>query len=269
MKRFLLYVTLTVGAFVFLYPFVWMLAASLKPEMEIAGFNPFSSHFMLENYRFVLRKIPILRGLGNSLLVSIIVTTSVVVFGSLVGYALSRLHFRGRDTVFNLALATMMIPAQLTLIPLYTMMVKFGWVNSYLALIVPAMMSSYAVLLFRQFFLSIPQSLIEAARLDGCSDWRILFTIVYPLSKPAIMTVAILTFMGVWNDVLWPLMVIRNPELMTMPLMVTLFAVGGQAESQLGVQLAAAMLLALPVVGAYIFIQRYLIESIASSGMKN
>ena len=269
MKRFLLYVTLTVGAFVFLYPFVWMLAASLKPEMEIAGFNPFSSHFMLENYRFVLRKIPILRGLGNSLLVSIIVTTSVVVFGSLVGYALSRLHFRGCDTVFNLALATMMIPAQLTLIPLYTMMVKFGWVNSYLALIVPAMMSSYAVLLFRQFFLSIPQSLIEAARLDGCSDWRILFTIVYPLSKPAIMTVAILTFMGVWNDVLWPLMVIRNPELMTMPLMVTLFAVGGQAESRLGVQLAAAMLLALPVVVAYIVFQRYLIESIATSGMKS
>jgi multiple sugar transport system permease protein len=269
MKRFLLYVTLTVGALVFLYPFLWMLGASLKPEMEIAGFNPLSSHFMLENYRFVLRKIPILRGLGNSLLVSIIVTTSVVVFGSLVGYALSRLHFRGREMVFNLALTTMMIPGQLTLIPVYTMMVKFGWVNSYLALIVPAMMSSYAVLLFRQFFLSIPQSLIEAARLDGCSDWRILFTIVYPLSKPAIMTVAILTFMGVWNDVLWPLMVIRNPDLMTMPLMVTLFAVGGQAESQLGVQLAAAMLLALPVIGAYIFIQRYLIESIASSGMKN
>ena len=240
MKRFLLYTILTVGALLFLYPFVWMLAASLKPEMEIAGFNPFSSHFMFENYRFVLHKIPILRGLGNSLLVSIVVTTSVVLFGSLVGYALSRLHFRGRETVFNLALTTMMIPGQLTLIPLYTMMVKFGWVNSYLALIVPAMMSSYAVLLFRQFFLSIPQSLIEAARLDGCSDWRILFAIVYPLSKPAITTVAIRTFMGVWNDVLWPLMVIRNPELMTMPLMVTLFAVGGQAEAHLGVQLAAA-----------------------------
>jgi multiple sugar transport system permease protein len=269
MKRFLLYMILTVGALLFLYPFVWMFAATLKPEMEIAGFNPFSSHFTLENYRFVLHKIPILRGFGNSLLVSIVVSTSVVLFGSLVGYALSRLHFRGRQTVFNLALATMMIPGQLTLIPLYTMMVKFGWVNSYLALIVPAMISSYAVLLFRQFFQSIPQSLIEAARLDGCSDWRILFAIVYPLSKPAIMTVAILTFMGVWNDVLWPLMVIRNPELMTMPLMVTLFAVGGQAESRLGVQLAAAMLLALPVIVAYIFIQRYLIESIASSGMKS
>jgi multiple sugar transport system permease protein len=269
MKRVLLYMTLAIGAVIFLYPFVWMLAATLKPETEIAAFNPFSSHFTLDNYRFVFRKLSIFRGFGNSLLVSIVVTTSVVVFGSMVGYALSRLHFRGRETVFNLALATMMIPAQLTLIPLYTMMVKFGWVNSYLALIVPAMMSSYAVLLFRQFFLSIPQSLIEAARLDGCSDWRILFTIVYPLSKPAIMTVSILTFMGVWNDVLWPLMVIRKPELMTMPLMVTLFAVGGQAESRLGVQLAAAMLLALPIIGAYIFIQRYLIESIASSGMKN
>ncbi len=131
------------------------------------------------------------------------------------------------------------------------------------------MMSSYAVLLFRHFFLSIPQSLIEAARLDGCSDWRILFTIVYPLSKPAIMTVAILTFMGVWNDVLWPLMVIRNPKVMTMPLMVTLFAVGGQAEAHLGVILAAAMLLALPVIVAYVFLQRHLIESIASSGMKS
>jgi multiple sugar transport system permease protein len=185
--------------------------------MEIAGFNPLSSHYTFENYRFVFNKIPIIRGFGNSLLVSFIVTASVVLFGSMVGYALSRLRFPGREMIFNLALATMMIPAQLTLIPLYTMIVKFGWVNSYLALIVPAMMSSYAVLLFRQFFLSIPQSLIEAARLDGCSDWRILFTIVYPLSKPAIMTVAILTFMGVWNDVLWPLMVIRNPKLMTMP----------------------------------------------------
>jgi multiple sugar transport system permease protein len=269
MKRFLLYAFLTVGALAFLYPFVWMLAATLKPELEIAGFNTLSSHFTLENYRFVLQKLPIFRGFGNSLLVSIAVTTSVIVFGSMVGYALSRLHFRGRDLVFNLALVTMMIPGQLTLIPLYTMIVKFGWVNSYLALIVPAMMSSYAVLLFRQFFQSIPQSLIEAARLDGCSDWRILFSIVYPISKPAIMTVAILTFMAVWNDVLWPLMVIRNPELMTMPLMVTLFAVGGQAEAHLGVQLAAAMLLALPVIVAYIFLQRHLIESIATSGMKN
>ncbi|HWT02810.1 MAG TPA: carbohydrate ABC transporter permease [Pyrinomonadaceae bacterium] len=268
MKRLLLYLMLTAGALLFLYPFVWMLAATFKPETEIAGFNLIPQQPTLESYRFVFQKIPITRGLVNSLFVSIIVTASVVLFGSMTGYALSRLRFRGRELIFNLTLATMMIPAQLTLIPLYTMMVKFGWVNSYLSLIVPAMMSSYAALLFRQFFRSIPQSLIEAARLDGCSDWRILFTIIYPLSKPAITTVAILTFMGVWNDVLWPLMVIRDQELMTMPQMVTLFAVGGQAEARLGVQLAAATLLAVPIILVYFFIQRYMIESIASSGMK-
>jgi multiple sugar transport system permease protein len=268
MRRVLLYILLIAGALLFLYPFVWMLSATFKPETEIAGFSIIPRHLTLESYRFVFRKLPLARGLVNSLFVSVVVTASVILFGSMTGYALSRLRFRGRELVFNLALATMMIPAQLTLIPLYTMMVKFGWVNSYLSLIVPAMMSSYAALLFRQFFRSIPQSLIEAARLDGCSDWRILFTIVFPLSKPAITTVAILTFMGVWNDVLWPLMVIRDPELMTMPLMVTLFAVGGQAEARLGVQLAAATLLAVPIILLYIFLQRYMIESIASSGMK-
>jgi multiple sugar transport system permease protein len=268
-KRFLLYAILILGAIVFLYPFLWMLVATFKPEMDIPAFSIIPRQFTLENYRFVFSKIPIIRGFINSVFVATVVTASVIIFGSMVGYALSRLRFRGREMIFSLALVTMMIPAQVTLIPLYTMMVKFGWVNSYLALIVPGMMSSYAALLFRQFFRSIPQSLIDAARLDGCSDWRILFTIIYPLSKPALMTVAILTFMGVWNDVLWPLMVIRDPQLMTMPLMVALFAVGGQAEARLGVQLAAAMLLALPIILVYVFFQRYMIESIASSGMKS
>ena len=268
MKRFMLYAILIAGVVIFIYPFLWMVAATLKPEPEIAGFRLIPSYFTLESYRLVFRKIPIVRAFLNSLFVSCVVTALVIISGTIIGYALSRLRFRGRDAIFNLALVTMMIPAQLTLIPLYTMMVKFGWVNSYLALIVPAMMSSYAVLLFRQFFQSIPQSLIEAARLDGCSEWQILFRIIYPLSKPAIMTVAILTFIGIWNDVLWPLLVIRDQELMTMPLMVTLFAVGGQAEARLGVQLAAATLLAVPIIVAYVFLQRYMIESIASSGLK-
>ncbi|MER3426497.1 MAG: sugar ABC transporter permease [Pyrinomonas sp.] len=268
MRKALVYVALACGALIFLYPFVWMIAATFKPEPEIVGFALWSSHPTDENYRFVFGKIPILKGFLNSLVVSLTVTTSVVIFGAVAGYALSRLRFRGRDAIFNLALLTMMIPSQLTLVPLYTLMTKLGWVNSRLSLIVPAMMSSYATLLFRQFFLAIPQSLIDAARLDGCSDWTILLRIVAPLSKPVVATVAILTFMGVWNDVLWPLMVIRDQDLMTMPLMVTLFAVGGQAEARLGAQLAAATLLALPIIAAYLFLQRYLIESLASSGIK-
>ncbi len=269
MKRVVSYVVLAVGALVFIYPFVWMVAATFKPEAEIAGFAIFTSHFSFDNYLFVFRKIPVTRSFFNSLFVSVLVTASVIFFGSLTGYALSRLRFAGRSLVFNVALLTMMIPAQLTLIPLYTMIVRFGWINSYAALIVPAMMSSYAALLFRNFFSSIPQSLVEAARLDGCSDWRILFSIIFPLSKPIIWTVALLTFMGIWNDVLWSLMVIRDEGKMTMPLVVTLFAIGGGAEARLGPQLAAATLLALPVIIAYVFLQRHLIESLAASGMKN
>ncbi len=269
MRRFLLYSLLAIGALVFIYPFVWMVAATFKPEAEVTNFNLFSSFFSFDNYLFVFRKIPVTRSFFNSLFVSLVVTASVIFFGSVTGYALARLRFAGRSLVVNIALLTMMIPAQLTLIPLYTLVVRFGWINSFAALIVPAMMSSYAALLFRNFFMQIPQSLVEAARLDGCSDLRILFSIVFPLSKPIIWTVALLTFMGIWNDVLWSLMVIRDETKMTMPLVVTLFAVGGGAEARLGAQLAAATLLAVPVIVAYVFLQRHLIESLAASGMKN
>lgn len=269
MKRFLLYVLLVTGALVFLYPFVWMVAATFKPEAEVTDFALASRHFSFDNYQFVFSKIPVTRSFFNSLFVSCLVTASVIFFGSMTGYALSRLRFAGRSLITNVALLTMMIPAQLTLIPLYTLIVHFNWINSFAALIVPAMMSSYAALLFRNFFNQIPQSLVEAARLDGCSDLRILFSIIFPLSKPIIWTVALLTFMGIWNDVLWSLMVIRDETKMTMPLVVTLFAVGGGAEARLGAQLAAATLLAVPVIIAYMFLQRHLIESLAASGMKN
>jgi multiple sugar transport system permease protein len=136
-------------------------------------------------------------------------------------------------------------------------------------LIVPGMIGGFGILLFRQFFMNIPQDLIDAARIDGCNDLTILFKIFWPLSKPVIITVGIISFMGSWNDVLWPLIVIRVRELMTMPQMVTIFAVGGQAEAQLGAELAAATLLAVPIILVYSFFQRYFIESMATTGLKN
>jgi len=259
---------LLLGVLVFAYPFLWMLSATLKPEVEIASVGLWSEHFSLNSYSKVFSKIPIGRAFLNSVLVSLSITCSVIFFGSIVGYALSRLNFFGRNTIFTLILFTMMIPFQITLIPTYILIVKFGWTDTYLSLIVPAMMSAFGILLFRQFFLSIPQAVIDAARLDGCSELQILFRVVWPLSKPVIITVGILTFMTSWNEVLWPLIVIRERSLMTMPQLVTLFAVGGQAESQLGAQLAAATLLALPVIIAYSFFQRYFIESMATTGLK-
>jgi multiple sugar transport system permease protein len=269
MKKTFIYLGLIIGGIIFAYPFVWMISASLKPEIEIGQLALWSSNFSLDNYKQVVEKIPIWRSLLNSLFVSLTTTASVIFFGSIVGYALARLKFVGREIVFNIILFTMVIPFQIIMIPMYILMVKFGWVDTYLALIVPAMINAFGILLFRQYYLDIPEDLVDAARIDGCNEFQILFKIFWPISRPVVITVGIISFMQNWNKVLWPLIVIRVRELMTMPQMVTIFATGGQAESQLGAQLAAATLLALPIIAVYAFFQKYFIESMATSGMKN
>lgn len=268
MKTTVRYAALIVGATVFAYPFLWMVAGSLKAELDISALGLWSDHMSLKSYEAVLTKIPIARAFLNSLIVSLAATASVVFFGSMVGYALARLRFAGSGALHVLILFTMMIPFQLVLIPQYILMVALGWTDTYLGLIAPTMMSAFSILLFRQFFRSIPQALIDAARLDGATELAILFRLVWPLSRPVMATVGILTFMTSWNEVLWPLLVVRERTLMTMPQLVTIFAIGGEAESQLGSLLAAATLLATPVVLAYAFFQRTFIESMASSGLK-
>jgi multiple sugar transport system permease protein len=268
MKSILRYGILILGAVVFAYPFAWMIAGSFKPELEIGALGLWSDHFTLQSYGMVFSKIPIGRAFLNSVLVSSATTASVVLFGSMVGYALARLRFLGARTIYLLILFTMMIPFQIVLIPQYILMVKLGWTDTYCALIAPTMMSAFGIILFRQFFMAIPQGLVDAARIDGATELTILFRLIWPLSRPVVITVALLTFMTSWNEVLWPLLVVRERSLMTMPQIVTLFTVGGEAESQLGSLLAAATLLALPVIVAYMFFQRYFIESMASTGMK-
>ncbi len=268
MKKFSVYFLLTLGAIVFLYPFLWMIAGTFKPEIEIANLNLIPQHFILQSYKNVFLKIPILRSFFNSVFVSVSVTLSVLFLGSMVGYALAHLEFAGKNLIFGIILLTMMVPFQITLIPNYILMVKFHITDTYLSLILPGMLSAFGILLFTQFFKGIPKDLLDAARIDGCSEFTVLYKIVWPLSKPVLITVGILTFMANWNSVLWPLIVIRQRALMTMPQLVTIFVVGGQAEGQLGTKLAAATLLAVPVVLLYSFFQRYFIESMASSGMK-
>jgi multiple sugar transport system permease protein len=268
MKKLFIYLVLILGGIVFIYPFLWMLCATFKPEYEISRIGLWSDHFTLRSYQTVFSRIPLGRAFLNSLLVSSCVSFSVIVFSSMVGYALSRLKFPGRRLVLGIILLTMVIPFQLTMIPLYILMVKLGWVDHYLSLIAPAMISALGILMFRQFFLNIPEELLEAARIDGCNNLRILFRVMYPLSRPVIITVGIITFMAVWNDVLWPILVIRDQKMMTMPQMVTLFAIGGQSDQQ-GPRLAAATLLAIPVILAYALFQRYFITSMATSGLKN
>ena len=268
MRKAIFYIILTLASLAFLYPFVWMISASLSEERSIERISLFPINFTLDHYVRLFETIPIFRSLLNSLLVSGVVTFGVLVFSSMVGYALAKHHFKGKNLVFYIIIFTMTLPFQLTLIPNYILMVKLGWTNSFAALIVPGLVSAFAILLFRQHFQTIPQDLIDAARIDGCNELRILFQILWPVSVPTLITVGIITFMTTWNDVLWPIIVIRTEELMTMPQLVTLFAVGGRSMGQIGMKLASATLLAAPIIIAYIFFQKYFIQSLAASGQK-
>mgnify|MGYP001224224329 CR=1 FL=1 len=268
MKKLFFYLILGGAALSFLYPFYWMIMASLTPEAQIGELGLLPQGLTLDNYAQMAGKIPIWRSLFNSVMVACLSTLGVLVFGSMTGYALAKLRFIGRELFFFVIIFTMTLPFQITLIPNYILMVKLQWTDTMAALVVPALNSAFAILLFRQAFKSIPDDLIHSARVDGCGELRIIFQILWPNIIPTIITVGILTFMNSWNDVLWPLIVIREEQLMTMPQLVTLFAVGGRAEAQLGVKLAAAVILALPVIIAYAVFQRHFIQSMASSGLK-
>lgn len=268
-QKWMLYAVLLVAALSFIYPFVWMIGASFSPENEIGKMSLWPSHPGWQNFKAMVDKIPIGRSLVNSLLVAVITTCLVMITGSMVGYALAKMRFKGRQLVFYVIVFTMSLPFQITLIPNYITMVNLRLVDSFAALIVPFAVSAFAILMFRQAFQGLPQALIDASRLDGCNELQIIFRILWPNIKPTLVTIAILSFIGSWNEVLWPLIVIRDEQKMTMPQLVTLFAVGGRANAQLGVKIAAAVLLALPVMITFLFFQKNFIQSMASSGLKD
>ena len=267
LRRIGLYATLALAALTFIYPFLWMASSTFKPREEFGSLALIPDNFTLDNYRTMWARAPFGRALFNSTLVATTITMSVLVFGSMTAYAMSRLRFRGRPVLHAATLGVLLVPGQLTLIPLYTLIVQLGLIDTYAALILPYLFNATAILMMRQFFLQIPQSLIDAARMDGMSELRILFTIFWPLSKPVLSIVAIFTFMGSWNEVLWPLLVVRDEQVMTLPQLLTVFALGGGSGS-VNVLLASAMVLVVPVVIAYMFLQRNFIESMAGAGIK-
>jgi ABC-type glycerol-3-phosphate transport system permease component len=268
-KKILLYTALSIAALSFIYPFLWMIGASFAPMQEIGSMTLWPAHPTWGNFKLMVDKIPIWRSFFNSLLVAFFTTSLVIITGSVVGYALAKMHFRGKQWIFYIIVFTMSLPFQVTLIPNYITMVNLHLVDTYVALIIPFSVSAFAILMFRQAFQGLPEALIDAARMDGCNETGIIFRILWPNIKPTIVTVAILSFIGSWNEVLWPLIVVRNEKLMTMPQLVTLFATGGRADSQLGVKIAAAVLLALPVMIAFLFFQKHFIQSMASTGLKD
>jgi multiple sugar transport system permease protein len=266
-RKFAVYATLCTAGIIFAYPFAWMIMASFRGPKNALDPSLFAGDLSLDNYRQIVTAVPLVRTFFNSLAVASVITASVLVFGSMVGYALARLHFKGKKVINLVVLLTLVVPAELLLIPLYSLVTKIGWSDSYEALILPFALNAMAIIMFKQFFQKVPEELAEAARVEGCSEFQILFKIFFPISKPIFVTVGIITFVGAWNEVLWPLIVNKSPDMMTLPQAITLYAVG-RGPGEIGAQLAGSLVLSLPVVLAYLFFQKHFVSAMATSGLK-
>jgi multiple sugar transport system permease protein len=265
-------VVLVLGAVVFLFPFYYMFIGSLQgePDTSLAGAFP-TGGFSLDNYRDINERVDLARSLVNSGIFTGGVLLSTLVFGVLAGYALARLHFRGGGTLFAVMLLVQVVPFQLLIIPLYVMIVRsYGLADSYLGMILPFAISSVAVFIFRQFFMQLPEDLFSAARIDGAGELRILWSIALPLVRPALLTALLLTFIGPWNEFLWPFLITKEADLQ--PLAVSLAnyisSVAGRAANPYGAILAGACVLAAPAVALFVAFQKHFTSSDIGSGVK-
>jgi len=264
--------TLFLGALIFLFPFYYMVVGSLQkePDTSLAGAFP-TGGLTFDNYSTIDARIDLLRSLLNSGIFTAGVLLGTVVFGMLAGYALARLQFRGQGALFAVMLLVLIVPFQLLIIPIYVMIVRtYGLADSYLGMIVPFAINSTAVFIFRQFFMQLPEELFAAARLDGASELRILWSVALPLARPALLTAMLLTFIGPWNEFLWPFLVTKEADLQ--PLAVSLAnyisSQAGRAANPFGSILAGAVVLAIPAVALFVAFQKHFTASDLGSGVK-
>ena len=266
----LAHILLVTGSVAFAGPFLWMLMSSLKTQYEIYLFPPklLPESVQWMNYVVVFRDQPFARFIGNSMFVSLCVTVGVILTSSLAGYSFSRLRYPGRDRIFLLYLGTMMIPGAVLLIPSYALMIELGWRDSYYALIVPGLVSAWGTFLMRQFMMNIPKELEDAAFMDGASRLRIYWTIIMPVSKPVIATLAIFTFMAVWNELLWPVIILRTPEMYTLPMGLAKFQSRFPNQTPWHLVMAASTISVLPILILFIAGQKYYVQGIVTTGLK-
>ncbi len=252
----------------FAVPLAWLVLSSFMSNAQINRFPPtiIPDSLHLDGYRYVLRNALFPRWFLNSTVVSVVVVVGNLVFGSLAGYAFARMRFRGSKVLLALMLGTLVIPFQITMIPTFLLMKHLGIIDTLGALIVPSLVTPFAVFLLRQFFLSLPREIEEAAWVDGCSRLRTLWVIIMPLARPALGTVAVLTFLATWNDLAWPLIAINNDHNYTLQLGLTTFQ--GQHRTQWAAVMAGNMITVLPVLVAFLAAQRTFIQSLTSSAVK-
>ncbi|MBO9319159.1 MAG: carbohydrate ABC transporter permease [Chloroflexus sp.] len=266
-ERLLAYIVLGITGFVMVFPFIYMFLSSLKPSAEVVQVPPtlWPSEVRWSNYLEVLSIVPLGTQLLNTIIVTVLVVLGWVLTSVLAGYAFARLEFPGREWLFGAYLATLMVPFAVLIVPMYRLMLVFGWVDRLEALIIPWLFTAYGTFLLRQFFMSVPRDLEDAALIDGASHWGILFRIFLPLARPAIATLATFAFLYAWNSFLWPLIIISSPARKV----VTQGLVDLQAlyAARVDLIMAGSTLAVLPTLIVFLFAQRYFIEGIATSGL--
>jgi len=266
--KFFLHLVLIVFGLVMIFPLIWMVISSFKPSLEIIDveFHLLPRTWTLRNFENVFKELKMVRGYINSIIVSSAVTACVLFSATASGYLFAKLRFWGRDALFFIVLASVMIPPQIVLIPLYILMNKFGWIDSYQGLIFPFAMNAFGIFLMRQFMYGIPTDLMEAARIDGASDFRIYFSVIIPLVRSSIAVLGILIFLWTWDELLWPLVIVNRNEMKTLPLILGHFT---QAEQTFpGESLAASTLVIGPILIVYGFFQRHFVRGMSMTGLK-
>lgn len=264
-----IYLLLTLGILLMVGPFLWMLLGSLKPQAEFLVNPPtfLPKAPTTDNYNRLFEQLDFPRFFFNSSVIAIVVTVGNVLFCPMLGYALAKLDWRGKRPVMGLVLATLMVPAGITLIPNFVLMANLGLVNTYPGLILPFLVGPFGVFLTRQFMYGIPDELLEAARIDGANEWRIFWQVVMPITVPVLATLGILTFLGNWNSFIYPLVMASEPNMYTLPVALATFATG-QYQADHGMLMAGSVVLVVPVLIIFILFQRWITEGIATTGLK-
>lgn len=264
--RIVVWTLLFLGGVVMISPFIFMISSSLKTPDQIYDLRLIPERPTLANYVALFTNSPFLRWFANSFLTSTIVTISVLFFDSLIGYVLCKYEFRGRGLVFVAILSTLMIPTEMLVIPWYVISAQFGWIDTYWGIMFPGLMTGFGVFLMRQFFQSVPDELLDAARIDGLGEFRIWWTIAMPLVTPALSALAIFTFLGNWTAFLWPLIVTNNRDLYTVPVGLASFA--GENLTRWEVVMTGAAVATIPTLIVFIVFQKYIVRGVVLSGLK-
>ncbi|MHC3467817.1 carbohydrate ABC transporter permease [Streptomyces sp. 7R007] len=271
-RRPLMYLLASLGLLVMATPFLWMALSAFKTRRDLTASPPvwLPTRWTLGNFRALLDQLDMPRYFLNSLIVAVLVTVCNLLFCSMLGYALAKLDFAGRSKVFGVVLAALMVPANLLILPLYVLMSELNLIDSYAGLVLPFAAGAFGVFLMRQFMQSVPDEVLEAARIDGAGEWYIFWRIVLPLVKPALATLTIFTFLGSWNNFVWPLVATNDPGKYTLPVALATFAndpnrtvAGGN-----GMLMAGSLLVVLPVLVVFAVLQRHFTQGIATAGLK-